>query len=282
MPNHVTNRIQFHCTKEEVDEIVKKLSTYHPPVQSKSFDKQLVYENKDKKFDFGWWNEEKQEFTFNKQNERHGEVLKEIPENFIPSMEGDYNEFPDFNKLIPMPEELQITSGSLGGVSRAILFGGGDLNLLGLSECKSRFEKMDFERKVEDIQHAIKLETNKRKHGFDTWYDWSIKNWGTKWGAYSNVQADDFTFEFQTAWSAPLPIIEKLIELFPKINFTHTWADEDTGYNVGKIERQDGETFTYDIENGSNEAYELAFDLYGGSEYYHLVDGKYEYNEDAE
>lgn len=32
---------------------------------------------------------------------------------------------------------------------------------------------------------------------------------------------------FQTAWSAPHPVLEKLTEMFPEIELEHEWADED-------------------------------------------------------
>ena len=56
------------------------------------------------------------------------------------------------------------------------------------------------------------------------WYDWQIKNWGTKWNV-SNVdvvaEASDFIeFEFDTAWSPPEPIISKLRELYPDVSIS--------------------------------------------------------------
>lgn len=43
---------------------------------------------------------------------------------------------------------------------------------------------------------------------------------------------DELTF--QTAWSAPHPILRKLSEMFPEIVFKHQWADEDIGMNCGE------------------------------------------------
>ena len=48
----------------------------------------------------------------------------------------------------------------------------------------------------------------------ESWYDWRVQNWGTKWGGYDGRFSDDQTaFSFCTAWSPPLPIIKKLAEL---------------------------------------------------------------------
>ena len=48
----------------------------------------------------------------------------------------------------------------------------------------------------------------------ESWYDWRVQNWGTKWTGYDGRFNDDQTaFSFCTAWSPPLPIIKKLAEI---------------------------------------------------------------------
>ena len=37
------------------------------------------------------------------------------------------------------------------------------------------------------------------KYRFDNWYDWSVQNWGTKWGCYEN-EIEDKYYSFTTAW----------------------------------------------------------------------------------
>ena len=64
----------------------------------------------------------------------------------------------------------------------------------------------------------------KSEYGYDNWYDWRNNNWGTKWDINTEVHVDDLydegcTLIFQTAWSPPEPIIEKLQEMFPDITF---------------------------------------------------------------
>ena len=72
------------------------------------------------------------------------------------------------------------------------------------------------------------------KPWFD-WYKWRNKYWDTKWDAYEQsiyVNPDSIEFEFQTAWSSPMPVIEKLKLL--GYNMEYAWADEDWGSNCGK------------------------------------------------
>ena len=82
-------------------------------------------------------------------------------------------------------------------------------------------------------------------YGDKNWYDWRRAMWGTKWGAYGYEEGFDYSqtdsLWFQTAWSAPHPILQKLTEMFPEIEFKHQWADEDIGYNCGQHRYHGGE-----------------------------------------
>jgi len=68
--------------------------------------------------------------------------------------------------------------------------------------------------------------------GRPNWYDWQIDAWGTKWNAYSQslLDQDDGTLriQFDTAWAAPLPVIEALRDLieekFPEDEGYETWV----------------------------------------------------------
>ena len=57
----------------------------------------------------------------------------------------------------------------------------------------------------------------------DRWYHWCIDNWGTKWDACDkSVEYEDdeiLALTFNTAWSPPEGIIEKLREKYPELSF---------------------------------------------------------------
>ena len=64
----------------------------------------------------------------------------------------------------------------------------------------------------------------------DRWYHWNIQNWGTKWDA-CNVDieyADDSQIEitFDTAWSPPEPICNRLREMFGDLVSVSWFYDE--------------------------------------------------------
>lgn len=132
-----------------------------------------------------------------------------------------------------------------------------------------------------DFEVFVQCLKNYREHGHNSWYEWSIKNWGTKWNAYQNPDERDteFTIHFQTAWSSPVELMEKMSLNFPDISFLLSYADKDAGSNVGKILIQKGIVKSEEKPaNGSKEAYELFFELHPSRKSdFILVDGTYQY-----
>ncbi|MCR5456632.1 MAG: hypothetical protein K6F14_00985 [Clostridiales bacterium] len=181
----------------------------------------------------------------------------------------------DFQKVIPMPEDLMIESGSrttngLKMVDSYIK----ENNLRGLlskataDELKTELDKHtselpDDEQSTWEI--GVKSAANILKYGYPNWYDWSCDNWGTKWNACGYSEGVDYAdneyLEFDTAWSAPVPVIAKLSEMFPKIEFLHKWADEDFGQNVGVLTYSDGEISDY-TPSSHKECLELASEVW--------------------
>lgn len=53
------------------------------------------------------------------------------------------------------------------------------------------------------------------KYGAETWYEWCIEHWGTKWNSYHhNTSLEHFDFCFDTAWGSPVEIFEALSRMF--------------------------------------------------------------------
>lgn len=73
------------------------------------------------------------------------------------------------------------------------------------------------------------------------WYDWNVRNWGTKWDVA--VSPDDkypetelheesstvLGYKFNTAWSPPIEAITILSEQYPTLNFNLSY-EEETGW----------------------------------------------------
>ncbi|MBD5381917.1 hypothetical protein [Clavibacter sp.] len=208
---------------------------------------------------------------------------EEIVNEVLEFIKGEEDAF-DFNNVISRPDELDITSSSEGNDGMKYLVG---VNERGIgyqnSEHYKYMEKMKAEN-PERFEKCISLGKNYLNnivnHGYITWYEWSIDKWGTKWNAYE-VEQHENVVEFQTAWSAPHPVIEALAERFPDVKFIHKWADEATAYNCGERGYEDGKLFEYLPDEGSREAYDLAFELRPYlKDDYELVDGEYRYKDE--
>ena len=179
----------------------------------------------------------------------------------------------DFNKIIPMPESLNIEAGSRTekGLKAykdfvyVYTFAGTEQkDLLNIPKEKEEIflrARQDIRRDEWELGKAAFQ--NEQKYGATTWYEWARKNWGTKWSAYNAEIGEDNTIMFNTAWSRAMPVIQKLAENFPDLYFEYCWADEDFGVNVGMAEFENGEvTFDEFYNAHSRDAYELAADLW--------------------
>jgi len=186
----------------------------------------------------------------------------------------------DFNKLIPMPEELNIESGSRTDrglelykeflkESAAV----SEANLLAPEKervaAKQAFVSKWAAKKKQDPECwklGEKAFQNIQKYGCPTWYEWCNQHWGTKWNAYGCRPLDDKadTVEFLTAWDAVPELVKLLSKRYPQQEVAYCWADENLGFNVGEAVFKNGEEIDGNIPyGGSREAYELAAEITG-------------------
>jgi hypothetical protein len=176
-------------------------------------------------------------------------------------VKSDEREF-DFNKIAPIPKELENTQAPTNIISQK--------KYDEQEERLARGEITDDEKRW-GISRGLTKELSQefiKKFGADNWYDWQCSNWGTKWNA-SEVFISDNVISFNTAWSAPEPIFVALSEKFPEVELFIQFADEDFGHNVGEVSLIGGDEIDSNIpEGGSKEAYLLAYKIQGESDYY--------------
>ncbi len=104
---------------------------------------------------------------------------------------------------------------------------------------------------------------------YNNWYDWRMKNWGTKWNSYGYTRGAVYNEEknqivFLTANSSARKLIIALSKQYPDVLFELRYADEDLGYNTGEISIAAGEDFYGRIpKDNTYEAQELAADIMG-------------------
>ena len=176
----------------------------------------------------------------------------------------------DFNKIIPMPEELLIEASSSGELGMQYLIAMQRKPFYSLDDLKAiqRVEGMQEEARKEVLQLGASYLSNLEKYGYPTWYEWSIATWGTKWNACHQDFEEPNILWFDTAWEGVPLLIQTLSEIFPDVEFQYAYADEDLGSNVGKGTIRNGETDMTFPDNGSNDAFEIVFFVKPGLEEY--------------
>lgn len=124
-------------------------------------------------------------------------ITTKTPKQFVKLIQGitNNNDQPlDFNRVIPVPQELMDSS----------------------APNKTNPQEMI------------------NKYGFADWYDFRVAKWGTKWNAsdveMSLVSPTEVTFSFNTAWSPPIPIIEAIARKYPFAEITLSYYEEGMGF----------------------------------------------------
>lgn len=75
--------------------------------------------------------------------------------------------------------------------------------------------------------------------GEDDWWSNNVNSWGTKWdvfgeGVYKSRDEGKVSYSFQSAWSPPTPVIERLSEIFPEVRIEFSYYE--TGMDFWGIE----------------------------------------------
>lgn len=145
----------------------------------------------------------------------------------------------DFNKVVPMPPELDIECGSVGSKGFKVVKHLMESAPAGtLAKLENLFDE-EQDLTSEEWNLGIAYYNNLIKYGYTTWYDWRNEYWGTKWNAMSaDVYGDNYAFE--TAWDTPTQVIVALSKMFPDAKFEVEFYDEDLGYNCGSYTCKNG------------------------------------------
>lgn len=131
----------------------------------------------------------------------------------------------DFDKIIPMPESLDVVSGTMEAVAveaairKAASVAGhrfsGPKFALSMTDAEYRSQLSRCSETEDELcKLGLQYIQNMILHGAPTWYDWCIEHWGTKWNAYENEQIDKDTIAFETA-SGTLPSPMRIWRLSP-------------------------------------------------------------------
>ena len=123
------------------------------------------------------------------------------------TLNGDRSTY-DLTLLFPIPEDLQIISD---------------------------FFRRDGDDDPEYQELLKKYEANKAKYGHRNWSDWCLENWGTEGAPSPNdhpleVDGEILLLSYETAWSPPSRLLQKISELFPTLTITNSFHEEGMGF----------------------------------------------------
>lgn len=71
----------------------------------------------------------------------------------------------------------------------------------------------------------------------DNWYDWNVRNWGTKWEAgYAEVtnsipEEGVISYRFETAWAIPEELYTEMVSQHPELEFD-IYCEEEQGWGA--------------------------------------------------
>jgi len=139
-----------------------------------------------------------------------------------------FNDGKFLNEFIPVPESLQIVAGRAGA-----------------------------DDSPEQIALVEAEQRNLAQHGYKTWYEFCVNEWGTKWdvGADGNPAQDipgGLMMSFDSAWAPPVHAYEKLM---------------DQGFRIRAMYFEGGMAFAGIFDENGDDYYE-----YGGMSSTEIID----------
>lgn len=180
-------------------------------------------------------------------------VLKKL-KDFLQSEDSIF----DFNKIVPMPETLDLESGGIMSNAMQLAKAKNAPKSAAYKKAKANLrlpytmyqvpkgypEVLTTEEDVITIGQLYL--DNQEKYGAATWFDWHCNNWGTKWNACSpELESENDTelvYGFDTAWSQPDAVLLALSTQYPDITIKlQSIYEDDMPYNVYVSEFHNGE-----------------------------------------
>lgn len=203
----------------------------------------------------------------------------EVVEEFLEMIKGNdpsRDEVIDFNIIVPMPKELEDTiSGSMQWKSLYYYTNQTnqrdaipEMESLLYSSMSEWIEDDEPDKLAEYMAVGELYFNNYMKYGATDWYMWRNKYWGTKQNAYNSYivkeSKNSVAIYFTTAWDGVPYLMEILISLFPELEFTYKFADENIACNCGEGQSNSEGEFIFNIvEDNSIEALRLYCECWG-------------------
>lgn len=240
----------------------------------------------------------------------HGENAVELLQSLLSESREEKGKMEfDFNKIKPMPEELNIQSSRVAQNSAKLFlnsmeefsderikygkifkqaYKGGYFTLIG-DEAKTLMKEtmschdleaegcpLLFKNPDDVFNYGKRVLDNFAQYGAVDWYDWRCNNWGTKWNAaYTEIPAEGVAeVYFDTAWNPVVALMRELSKQNPDCKFEYEYAEEQTAFMTGKFEFEKGKEKGEKYKDYSKPAFETYFRLWGGEDEFTYDEGK--------
>jgi hypothetical protein len=132
----------------------------------------------------------------------------------------------DFNRVIPMPEELVNTKFPIFILTQAEY-----------ENQQRRIKEMQEQDGIGKIYFTRGITKNMQldlifKYGHDNRYDWALDNWGVSWSTRPDCvnfwsMENRVSWDFQTPDKPPKGIYNKLTDLFPEVKISWWYGGVD-------------------------------------------------------
>lgn len=185
----------------------------------------------------------------------------------------------DFERLIKRPESLDIICGGFGDRSKKLLSLPSDQIIdkkfidhwFHQSMQEKYYEKLiafiglpvsqfiDSLVANKQLQSDLSLDLelgqryleNLKLFGSETWYEWNIQNWGTKWNASTvglTIDKESLVCFFDTAWAPPVSWFRSLCQHYPTIEMKLEYFEPGC-YFAGELVNNEGEIDDLSCDN---------------------------------
>lgn len=209
-----------------------------------------------------------------------GEQLEQFKAKLF-SLDEKGNFYLDFNRLVPMPLQLQNAVAMLNDSYKLLLMNGKmrfSDNLIQTFIIESEIERITklakrYDWSIKSFLKWLKRRPDEQKRlGFDwllarqyadnfvkygstNWYEWSYANWGCKWDAFPDnccvtIQEDgSICCDFDTAWNPPDEWFRALCKAFPEHQMRLAYFEPGMWFAGEYIADADGHCYPCPIED---------------------------------
>lgn len=105
----------------------------------------------------------------------------------------------------------------------------------------------------------------REKYGFESWYDWRVANWGTKWDVVCD-QIDGYpydnnyiTYYFDSAWAPPLEFLKTIAPNYPLLSFEMHYEEPGMAFEgditiiKGEVDSESTRDMEFDDEDDNED-----------------------------